>query len=81
MKVPYGDKGVYILETSGWRTHRPVIEKQRCTTCGLCLAYCPVGSFYKQDGQVLLSLEYCKGCGICFNECPQKAIKWVKEDR
>ena len=81
MKVPYGDQGLYILETSGWRTHRPRINKQLCVNCGICLTYCPVGSFYRDDKEIVLNLDYCKGCGICCQECPKKAIEWVKEEK
>lgn len=80
MKVPYGDQGLYILETAGWRTHRPVIDKEKCINCGMCLAYCPVNAFYKNRQEIFLSLDYCKGCGICREECPKKAIDWVKEE-
>ena len=81
MKVPYGDQGLYILETSGWRTHRPHINKQICVNCGICLTYCPVGSFRKDNNEIVLNLDYCKGCGICYQECPKKAIEWVKEEK
>lgn len=81
MKVPYGDQGLYILDTASWRAYRPEIDKDLCVNCGICLSYCPVNSFYKQDKEIILSLEYCKGCGICKQECPKQAIKWLKEEK
>lgn len=81
MKVPVGDQGLYILDTASWRTHRPVLDKGKCVNCGLCLAYCPVNSFRKEDGQIRVDLSYCKGCGICRVECPKQAIDWVGEEK
>ena len=80
MKIPYGDQGLYILETAGWRSHKPVILKERCINCGICAVYCPVNAFYKDGKEILVSLDYCKGCGICCEECPKDAISWEKED-
>ena len=65
--TPLGDDGMYILDTAAWRTERPVIDKQLCLNCGLCMGYCPVNSIY------------CKGCGICSVECPKKAVSMVPE--
>ena len=81
MKVPYGDQGLYILDTARWRTFRPVMNKEKCVNCGICLVYCPVNAFYKEAKEIMLSLSYCKGCGICREECPKKAIDWVKEEK
>lgn len=65
--TPLGDDGMYILDTAAWRTERPVIDKQLCINCGLCMVYCPVNSIY------------CEGCGICSVECPKKAVSMVPE--
>lgn len=65
--TPLGDDGMYILDTAAWRTERPVIDKQLCINCGLCMGYCPVNSIY------------CEGCGICSVECPKKAVSMVPE--
>lgn len=81
MKIPYGDQGLYILETAAWRTHKPVINKKKCVNCGMCLIYCPVNAFYKDGKEVLISLDYCKGCGICREECPKDAIDWIREEK
>ena len=29
------------LDTGGWRTERPVLDKSLCNYCGLCSLYCP----------------------------------------
>jgi len=70
-------------KTGDWRSQRPVLNREKCTYCGLCYIYCPDGTyqdmgpeekFYKAD------LDYCKGCGICAYECPADAIEMVTEE-
>lgn len=78
--TPIGKEGIYILDTGNWRSYFPRIDKVKCTNCGLCTLYCPVNSFYSENGEILISLEYCKGCGICALECPKKAIEMIIEE-
>jgi len=77
--TPLGNDGMYILDTASWRIDRPVIDKEKCINCGICLGYCPVNSIYCRDKEILISYDYCKGCGICAVECPKKAIDMVPE--
>lgn len=78
--APIAKEGMYILNTASWRTARPVIQKDKCINCGICLSYCPVCSIYKDaDRQVTISYAYCKGCGICAHECPKGAIRMIQE--
>jgi pyruvate ferredoxin oxidoreductase delta subunit len=78
--TPIGNDGMYVLDTASWRTVRPVMDKTRCVECGMCLAYCPVGSIIGSDGQgYQITYGFCKGCGICAAECPKKAISMVPE--
>jgi len=80
--TPVGNQGMYVLDTASWRVYRPVIDKQLCVNCGICLSYCPVNSVrYDQEQGYIISYDYCKGCGICAVECPRKAISMVKEDK
>ena len=72
--TPLGNDGMYILDTASWRVVRPVMDKDRCVNCGICLTYCPVGSIYAEGKKILISYDYCKGCGICAAECPKRAI-------
>lgn len=79
--TPVGNKGMYVLDTSSWRTHKPVMDKSICINCGICMGYCPVNSikYSEEEGYYILCYDYCKGCGICAVECPKKAISMEKE--
>lgn len=77
---PVGSKGMYVLDTASWRTYRPVISKESCINCGICLGFCPVNSIKQSAEQgVYICYDYCKGCGICAVECPKKAITMERE--
>lgn len=78
--TPIGNDGMYVLDTGSWRVFRPVMNKEKCVNCGLCLAYCPVGAVVG-DGEKTygITYDYCKGCGICAAECPRKAIEMKPE--
>ncbi len=76
--TPLGNDGMYVLDTAAWRTEHPVIDKDKCIDCGLCMGFCPVNSIYCEDRSILISYDYCKGCGICAAECPRKAIDMVQ---
>lgn len=81
--VPIGKEGLKIVDTGKWRTRKPVMDREKCVKCGVCLMYCPVNSIRKQeDGSFGISYDYCKGCGICAHECKKKAITMepVKEE-
>jgi pyruvate ferredoxin oxidoreductase delta subunit len=68
-----GDSVEY--ETGDWKSRRPVLDKEKCTKCGLCFLYCPEGCIRPdKEGYFIADLKYCKGCGICAAECPRKAI-------
>jgi len=69
-----------IKKTGLWRTRRPIIDKEKCTKCGICWMYCPDNAVLKNhDDYYEINYEICKGCGICVEECPAEAITEVKE--
>ncbi len=76
---PVGREGLYILDTGSWRLVRPVLDREVCTGCGLCSAYCPVNSIRQDEAGYRIDLTYCKGCGICAHECPSGAITMQPE--
>lgn len=78
--VPIGCEGLHIIQTGKWRKRRPVMDKEKCINCGICLMYCPVNSVKRtEDGSFEISYDFCKGCGICAHECKQAAIAMVPE--
>lgn len=77
--TPVGNRGMYVLDTASWRTHRPSwtspVHKLRHLP-----GYCPVNSIKWDEAQgYYISYDFCKGCGICAAECPKKAISMVHE--
>jgi pyruvate ferredoxin oxidoreductase delta subunit len=65
-------------QTGSWRVFCPVIDKEKCTRCGLCALYCPDAAIGRL---ITIDLAFCKGCGICANECTKRAIAMVREER
>jgi pyruvate ferredoxin oxidoreductase gamma subunit len=63
--------------TGTWRTHKPVIEYGKCTSCMLCSQHCPDGLMEGKPPSI--DYAYCKGCGICASICPAKAIRMLPE--
>ena len=68
-------------KTGDWRTFRPEIDYNKCTTCMFCWLFCP-DSAVKFDGKkVYIDYDYCKGCGVCASECPVKCITMKEEEK
>jgi pyruvate ferredoxin oxidoreductase delta subunit len=77
---PIAQEGLYVLDTASWRKVRPVMDKDRCVECGLCMSFCPVFSIGRgEGGRHLISYSHCKGCALCARECPKKAIAMIAE--
>lgn len=62
--------------TGNWRTGvYPLLDKEKCISCGICWIMCPEIAFIKEDdGSYSWRGDYCKGCGICVTTCPKKAL-------
>ena len=66
--------------TGGWRTFKPIVDKEKCINCLMCWIYCPDSSVLVSDGKMIeFDYDHCKGCGICAEVCPKKCIKMEKE--
>ena len=60
----------------------PIIDKERCKGCGLCIENCPKNILVKSsdyNGQgayftVCVDVDACIGCGACALMCPDAAI-------
>ncbi|MHA1608108.1 MAG: 2-oxoacid:acceptor oxidoreductase family protein [Candidatus Freyarchaeota archaeon] len=71
-----------IGKTGSWRTHRPVIDEEKCVKCLFCWMYCPEAAItVNSEGYPQIDYDYCKGCGICSTECPKEAIRMIVEER
>lgn len=51
------------------------IDKNACTACGLCEAFCPVNVFEMHDEPVAVRPQDCWGCETCAGQCPSQAIR------
>jgi len=69
-------------KTGGWRTLKPVIDREKCIKCGKCWQQCPDNAIkMDEEGKATVNYDYCKGCLICVQECPVKAISAEKEEK
>jgi len=69
-------------KTGGWRSFRPVWDKEKCKQCMLCWMFCPDNAIPLKNGKrIETDFNHCKGCGICKEVCPFNAIKMVKEKK
>lgn len=77
--IPEGGTAVRY-KTGGWRTYRPLVDKDTCTNCLQCWLLCPDSCIHVEEGQMTgFDYEHCKGCGICATICPVKSVKMALE--
>jgi 2-oxoglutarate ferredoxin oxidoreductase subunit gamma len=64
------------------RTHKPVIDHDKCNICSICLKVCPDLCITRNEntGQIEIDYDFCKGCDICAFICPKGAITMVLEE-
>jgi MinD superfamily P-loop ATPase len=63
-----------VLETQEFRGSKlAVIDKKKCTECGLCKNSC---RFNAINDAIQVDLFSCEGCGVCTVICPQGAISF-----
>lgn len=63
------------------RTHKPVLEPEKCNVCSLCRLLCPDLAITQEGKKERMEIDYtyCKGCGICAAICPKEAIRMLQE--
>ncbi|MDH7476788.1 MAG: FAD-dependent oxidoreductase [Candidatus Bathyarchaeota archaeon] len=64
-----------LAETRICEIDKPIINKNLCSGCDICVSLCPFGAMSKSaEGIAQVDEKLCKGCGICAAQCPEKAI-------
>ena len=69
--------------TGGWRTYKPIHDREKCISCLRCWILCPDSAVLVEEGEMAgFDYDHCKGCGICAQECPEKcrAIEMSLDD-
>jgi len=63
--------------TGDWRSHKPVLLKDKCKQCMMCVLVCPDSSIpVNANGEIDgFDYDHCKGCLVCKEVCPFKAIE------
>ena len=55
----------------------PVINKEKCNGCNICVEICPLDVIKKVSKDVMPDIKYpdeCWHCNSCVLDCPQKAM-------
>ena len=55
----------------------PRVDRQKCTGCGACAAFCAFGALAVVRERVMVLKDLCHGCGGCALVCPSGAIDEV----
>lgn len=53
----------------------PLLDKEKCNLCNLCVDICPTKSFKIKDENLIFDNTRCINCSLCIDECPQNALK------
>lgn len=60
-----------------WMMGKKMVDKERCTTCGICKKGCPYGAI-SMTPHPTFDETLCAGCWRCYNRCPEEAIHTKK---
>lgn len=78
--VTVSSETMLFNKTGGWRTLKPIVNAEKCTSCMICWKFCPDACI--EPGELpVIDMDYCKGCGICAEECPTGAITLIEEGK
>ena len=62
------------LSPSGRSKRHAVVERSRCSGCGLCEQFCPARAI-RVTYIAHVDAERCTACGACVQNCPQGAMR------
>lgn len=66
--------------TGDWSNMKPVLDREKCKTCLLCILACPDSVITCNEDKIEFDNDHCKGCGICVKKCAFGAIKLEEEE-
>ncbi len=58
----------------------PVVDKEKCTSCGLCREACRFNAIILLKNIPLFLPELCHSCGACMRACPESAITEIDRE-
>lgn len=58
----------------------PVIDDNKCTSCGACVRVCQFNALAKVKEDIMLFQKLCHGCGACQIVCNNAAITYNKRE-
>ncbi len=56
---------------------KAIVDRKKCTTCGVCTEVCPVGAISLEDSAIEIS-DDCTLCGLCIDTCEFSALSLPK---
>jgi MinD superfamily P-loop ATPase len=61
--------------------YKAIIDKEKCTDCGICIDHCRFDAIVRIDGKPSITGTSCDGCFLCSRICPAGAITMLKNDK
>ncbi len=69
--------GMRTMVSSGFVA---AIDEANCTTCGVCIEYCPFDALTMKNGTATVDRAKCMGCGVCEGQCAFEAIALMRDE-
>ena len=76
------EKGIKYLEKEGVKlqplSKDIVVDWERCTQCGACVAQCPTDALFIKDRKKMtvdFDASKCIACELCIKPCPTRCIE------